>query len=311
MTQDPRHIMILLCTYNGARFLPAQLASYLKQTHQNWSLWVSDDGSSDDTLAILGAFRQDHGAAHDVHILQGPRQGHAAANFLALLNHPDLPEGLVALSDQDDIWLPGKLARALRHIPAETSQPLQYSAQSLYIDDAGQRCGGSRPPPGAPVFATAMLQNVMAGHSMVLNPAALALTRRVGIPAEIAYHDWWLTLLVTAAGGRAICDRRPVTLYRQHGNNVLGAPGGGRAGIYRARQVFSYSYGDWVAANARALLMAEACLPDQNAAILRQFLATPRRAGLGRVALLRRLGLHRQTRRGTLFCWIAAFLGRL
>jgi hypothetical protein len=312
MTQDPRHIMILLCTYNGARFLPAQLASYLAQTHQNWSLWVSDDGSTDDTLTILRAFQQTHGAAHAVHILQGPQQGHAAANFLALLNHPDLPEGLVALSDQDDIWLPGKLARALRRIPAQsTQQPLQYSAQSLYIDDAGQRCGGSRPPPAAPVFATAMLQNVMAGHSMVLNPAALALTRRVGVPQAIAYHDWWLTLLVTAAGGRAICDRLPVTLYRQHGSNVLGAPGGGRAGLYRARRVFSADYGDWVAANARALLRAEACLQPENAAVLRAFLAAPRKAGLARVALLRRLGLHRQTARGTVFCWIAAFLGRL
>jgi len=311
MAQDSRHIIILLCTCNGARFLPAQLASYLHQTHQNWSLWVSDDGSVDGTQDILAAFRRDHGGAHDIRLLQGPRRGTAAANFLTLLNHPDLPKGGVALSDQDDIWLPGKLARALRQIPADAHEPLIYSAQSFYIDDTGQRHGSSRPPPCPPVFATAMLQNVMAGHSMVLNPAALALARRAGAPDEIAYHDWWLTLLITAAGGRAISDRLPVTLYRQHGGNALGAPGGFRAGVLRARRVFFHDYGNWVAANARVLLTVADSLPAKNAALLRQFLAAPHRAGPGRCLLLYRLGLHRQTARGTLFVHLAALLGRL
>jgi glycosyltransferase involved in cell wall biosynthesis len=46
-------IAILLCTYNGARFLPAQLASFAQQTFTNWRLYASDDGSIDETVAIL------------------------------------------------------------------------------------------------------------------------------------------------------------------------------------------------------------------------------------------------------------------
>ncbi|NUB46527.1 glycosyltransferase [Fertoebacter nigrum] len=314
MPPDPRHVTILLCTLNGAAFLREQLASYLRQTHGNWSLWVSDDGSTDGTGDILAAFARDHGrangGAHDIRLLRGPGRGGSAANFLSLLGHPDLPPGLVALSDQDDIWLPGKLARALRCIPAGAAEPVIYSAQSFYIDGAGRRIGGSRPPPGAPVFATAMLQNVLAGHSMVLNAQALALVRAAGQP-PVPFHDWWLTLLVTAAGGRAVLDRRRVLLYRQHGGNVMGAPGGLRAGLRRASLVLAQDYGTWVAANARALQAAAPLLPAPQRATVAAFLAAPRRAGPGRIALLRRLGLRRQGWRATAVVYLAALLGRV
>jgi len=310
MLPDPRHVTILLCTLNGAAFLPAQLASYLRQTHTNWSLWISDDGSSDGTQAILTDFARSHGDAHDIRLMQGPGQGGSAANFLALLGHPDLPPGVVALSDQDDIWLPGKLAHALRCLSDTATEPLIYSAQSFYIDAAGRHIGSSRPPAAAPVFATAMLQNVLAGHSMVLNAPALALVRAAGRPV-VPFHDWWLTLLVTAAGGRAVLDRRRVLLYRQHGSNVMGAPGGLRAGLRRMGRVLAQDYGQWVAANARALQAVAPLLPAPHRATIVAFLDAPRRGGPWRIALLRRLGLRRQGWRGTAAVYLAALLGRL
>ncbi len=309
MPQDPRPISILLCTRNGAAFLPQQLASFLRQSHTNWALWISDDGSTDGTLDLLRQFRADHGDRHDIRILHGPIQG-AAANFLSLLCHPDLPAGLAALSDQDDIWLPGKLARALRALPPDDPMPLVYSAQSFYIDAAGNRHGGSRPPQGgAPVFATAMLQNVMAGHSMVLNAPALALVRRAG-PQQIAFHDWWLTLLVTASGGRAILDARRGVLYRQHAGNLLGAPGTLRAALLRATRVLRREYGAWVQANARALLSTPDLTPAVRAALTR-FITDPARAGSARVRLLQSLDFRRQSLLGTLLCYLTAALGRL
>jgi len=309
MPQDPRTISILLCTRNGATFLPEQLASYLRQSHTNWVLWISDDGSTDGTLDLLRRFRADHGDRYDIRLLHGPRQG-AAANFLSLLCHPDLPAGLVALSDQDDIWLPGKLARASRALPPDDPSPLVYSAQSFYIDAEGKRQGGSRPPSGgAPVFATAMLQNVMAGHSMVLNAPALALVRHAG-PQRIAFHDWWLTLLVTASGGRAILDARRGVLYRQHAGNVLGAPGNLRAALSRATRVLRRNYGEWVQANARALLSTSDLTPEVRVALTR-FTTDPARAGAARVRLLQSLGFRRQSRLGTMLCYLAAALGRL
>ncbi|MGL6210761.1 MAG: glycosyltransferase [Paracoccaceae bacterium] len=300
---------ILLCTLNGARFLEAQLQSYLTQSHQNWALWVSDDGSTDGTLALLEAFHAAHGDRHHIRILRGPRQG-AATNYLSLLCHPDLPPGLVALSDQDDIWLKGKLARALAKLTAVNSAPAIYSAQSIYIDAEGRRIGRSHAPTdGAPVFQTAMLQNVMAGHSMVLNPAALALVRRAG-SVQVQFHDWWLTLLITASGGQAVMDPRRGILYRQHAGNVLGAPGSLRAAMHRAGQVLGNRYGTWVRQNAEALVASPDLAPDARQK-LEAFLQDQGQGGIARIRLLRKLGFHRQSRLGTSLCYLAAALGRL
>jgi glycosyltransferase involved in cell wall biosynthesis len=310
MPQDTRHVIILLCTRNGENFLAAQLDSYLGQSHRNWSLWVSDDGSDDGTPALLEAFRARHGADHDIRILQGPETGRAADNFLSLLTHPDLPPGIVALSDQDDIWLAGKLARALKHLPQEAAQPMIYSAQSFYINARGVRRGGSRPPAAAPEFGTAMMQNVMAGHSMVLNPAAVALARQAG-HVDIPYHDWWLSLLVAAAGGTNVLDRKRCILYRQHKHNVMGAPGGIIARLYRIGQVVSRSYGCWIAANARALEGVTPLLTSESRNRVQRFLSAPARYGLRRITLLRDLGLHRQSRPQTWIVYLAAALGRV
>ena len=103
-------IAILLCTYNGARFLPAQLASLAAQSFTNWRLFVSDDGSSDDTLAIVSEHKDRLGAA-PVDVRNGPRQGFVK-NFLSLACDPSLSFDYYAYCDQDDIWEPDKLARA-------------------------------------------------------------------------------------------------------------------------------------------------------------------------------------------------------
>ena len=106
MAQDS--VTIVMATRNGAAHLAEQLDSIARQTHADWSLFVSDDGSTDDTKRILADFAR----SHPVTVVDGPRKG-AAANFLSALCHPDLPLGTIALADQDDIWLPGKLARGL------------------------------------------------------------------------------------------------------------------------------------------------------------------------------------------------------
>ena len=66
-------VAILLCTFNRARYLPAQLASLEHQTHRNWHLIVSDDGSTDDTLTIIAIFAQR--VSQPVEIREGPEPG--------------------------------------------------------------------------------------------------------------------------------------------------------------------------------------------------------------------------------------------
>ena len=94
-------VMVVLggmATRNGAAHLPAQLASLAAQSHSGWRLWVSDDGSTDATRALV----QDFGRDHDVRLIDGPQRG-AAANFRTLLARAaqDAPQAALAFSDQD------------------------------------------------------------------------------------------------------------------------------------------------------------------------------------------------------------------
>lgn len=303
-------VTILLCTANGARFLPAQLASFVEQSHENWSLWISDDGSTDDTCTILRTFMDAHKKTHDIRLVAGPGQG-AAANFMSLLCRPELPSGLVALSDQDDVWHPHKLERAVARLEAVAhGQPAIYGAQSVHVEEDLTPIGRSRMPRRAPSFANALTQNIISGHSTVLNSAALSLVRAAGKPAGIAYHDWWLYQLIIGAGGAVLIDAAQVLLYRQHAVNVLGAHRGWRARLKRLALVFGGEYGRWIEGHTHALGQAESLLTEENREILNNF-----RAGLGRGPLglphVLRSGVHSQTRAGTALFYLAVALARI
>ena len=100
-----------MAIYNGEKFLAEQLESFIAQTDGNWDLLVSDDGSSEQTAVILNRFKDKVKTKHNVNIVSGPRSG-SAMNFLSLIGRVPDSINLVALSDQDDVWLPEKLARS-------------------------------------------------------------------------------------------------------------------------------------------------------------------------------------------------------
>ena len=301
---DP--VTIVMATRNGAPFLAAQLDSIAGQSHRDWTLFVSDDGSTDATRSILADFARHH----PVRLVEGPRQG-AAANFLSALCHPELPAGIVALADQDDVWLQGKLARGVRRMAASPGDgPLLYAAESL-LTDAGlrplRRSSAGRAQPG---FPAALCQNLFGGHTVMLNPSAVALLRRAGAPAGIAYHDWWIYQLIAGAGGRLVLDRAMVVQYRQHGANTLGGAGGLVAGLRRLALAFDGTWGAQMQAQAQALALVRDHLVPEARAALDGFLASPSR-GAARIAAFRRLGIRRSSASGNAMMLAAAGLGLL
>lgn len=303
-TTPPPHITIALCTYNGAAHLRAQLDSYLVQDHSNWSLWVSDDGSVDETRAILQDFGRSHGDRHPLRVIDGPKRG-VAANYLSLLCHPEFPAGMTALSDQDDIWHAHKLSRAVERMQ-DAAQPWLYGAQSVHVDDTLTPIGTSSTKGAVPAFENALVQNIISGHSAVLSPQALALVRQAGVPQGIPYHDWWLYLLVSGAGGHVVVDEAETLLYRQHDGNLMGAHGGWRSTVARLSQVFGTTYAGWLDANTAALSDCADLLTPQARKTLARFAPRPRTA-----RSLRQAGIHRQGRVGTACVTLAAALRRL
>lgn len=217
-------VAILLSTYNGEQFLLEQLASLQAQTIQDWILYWRDDGSTDATPRMMTEFLATLGAGRS---LVQPSEGRvgAAESFLRLLRAA-AADGCdaVAFADQDDVWLPDKLARglaALQDVPMTT--PALYCARQVLVDAQLGRIADSamlRQPPG---FPAALTQNIATGCTVILNRAAAEVVAASRAPAG-TLHDWWCYLVVAAAGGRVLFDTTPVVLYRQHQFNALGAP---------------------------------------------------------------------------------------
>lgn len=305
---DP-HVTILMATCNGARFLSAQLNSLLAQTHQNWSLIISDDGSRDATTPILLAFDRAH-PGRILQLMQGPRLGSPAQNFMALLMRNDLPKGMIALADQDDVWLAQKLARAVDHLAGcPQNLPGIYASESILTDENLIPLRRKSAAVVRPSFRNALVQNLFAGHSTVLNAAALALVQKVGAPKNIAFHDWWLYQLIAGAGGSCQLDPAQTVLYRQHASNAFGGSHGISGALKRLRHLLRNDYGNWLAAHWSALRDAAEYLTPEARDLVCDLLSPALHEP--RAMQFRRLNLNRSSAAGTATLHLAARLGRV
>lgn len=299
-------VAILLATHNGAHFLPEQLDSYLAQTLPGWQLLASDDASGDGTLAILDRFRRDHPGR--VALVQGPRQG-AAANFLSLIQAaPDAD--YTAFSDQDDLWLPGKMARAVAMLSGlSPDRPALYASRVTICNRALRPLGLSPGPDRPPSFRNALVQNILHGHSIVCNRAAMALLRQAALRRPVVVmHDWWAYQIVTGARGQIVFDGESQVLYRQHGGNQIGAGHGMGA---RLRQLAARRQAHWMTANLAALTQAADLLAADHRALLDRILKARSQGRAGFAAACLRDGLYRQGPGGRLVPALAALAGRL
>jgi glycosyltransferase involved in cell wall biosynthesis len=293
--EDAR-VVILLASYDGAAFLAEQLASLEAQDHADWRLVWRDDGSRDDTVAILQDFaaRQAPGR---VERLAGP-EAHlgSAAGFLALLRQvaPGLRDNdVVAFADQDDVWLPFKLSRAVRALGAAGAGPAIYSARQVLVDATLKPLAVSAALVRAPRFPAALTQNLATGCTVAMNAAAARLVAGSQAPGG-CQHDWWAYLLVSAVGGVFLFDDEPVLLYRQHGGNAVGAQSSflrrGWAALKRGPRAFM----GLMRQNVAALDAQRHLLTPEARAQLDQIQTALRGGPLERWAVLRRCGLRRQ-----------------
>ncbi len=306
-------VAILLCTHNGARFLAAQLDSLEQQTHKDWRVWASDDGSDDATGAVLSRYRQRWGAQR-LSCLQGPRRG-PAANFMSLLRLPQIQAAYFAFCDQDDVWEPDHLRRGLAALQARREGtgdvPLLYGSRTRYIDAEGRALGLSgdfRRPPG---FANALVQCMAGGNTMILNGRARDLLARTPPRLPIVMHDWWAYLLVTGCGGQMVFDDWPSVRYRQHGSNQLGMNRGLRARWQRLHGLLGGALKDWNAIHFAALADLRDALTPQARATLDHYAGVTAPQALARWRALRRSGVYRQRPIDNLALTLMALLGRL
>lgn len=292
------NLAILLCTYNGEPFLSAQLDSLAAQTFKNWRVWASDDGSSDGTLAILQQYQTQWGVDR-LTILHGPRNG-PAANFMSLVHNEQIEADYVAYCDQDDIWEPDKLARAVQALDAIQARsgsgcPALYGSRTRYIDEDGHELALSGLFARPPGFGNALVQCIAGGNTMVYNRAARALLTRVAPGQAIVMHDWWTYIVTTACGGQVVFDPYPSVRYRQHSANERGMNRSLMGRLHRVWGLLDGRFRTWNQINSTALLQLDAQMTPQARHQMARFSAARNSSLFGRIVAFFKSGIYRQS----------------
>lgn len=206
-------VSVVLATYNGERFLRPQLDSLLAQTYAKLEIVAVDDASQDSTLGIL----KEYAAAHpNIYV-------HSTAKNLGYVKN--FERGLrlctgdyIALSDQDDIWLPDKISKCLAAIG---DHPLVYHDSAL-IDAQGETVNVRLSELKRHVDFWSPLNYVVggsaSGHAMLLRREVAE--RSLPLPTVVS-HDYWIGFVATLFGPIKYLDE-VLVLYRQHGGNAIG-----------------------------------------------------------------------------------------
>ena len=207
-------VAVVVATYNGATYLLTQLESIVQQTHKPAQIIIIDDASTDDTIAIARAFATAH---PEVMVVQNETRLGYIKNFekgmlLATAHY-------VALSDQDDIWLPHKLEKLLASIG---NQMLAYSDSEL-IDAKGHLLHQKMSTIKNQLsYHTPVMYAIGAwapGHAMLFKKELI--DKAVPFPTLVT-HDFWLGFVATCYS-TVVYVNEPLVHYRQHTHNAIGA----------------------------------------------------------------------------------------
>lgn len=217
-------ISVAMCTFNGGRYLQEQLESIASQTCQPSELIVCDDGSTDDTLAILKKFRGS--AAFPVTIVQNEIRMGSTRNFDQAI--ATAQGEFIALCDQDDRWLPQKLERLSACLIDNPFLGGVFSDAEL-IDGNGRRAGGTlferhkftsakqRSFVGCPT-ATLLKHDVVTGATLMFRSSI----RPYCSPIPSSWvHDGWLAWMLSLHS-RVTLISEPLIEYRIHAGQQLG-----------------------------------------------------------------------------------------
>ena len=220
---------ILLATYNGAAFVREQIDSILAQTDTHWHLTLSDDGSSDETPAILDEYVKKYPEKITRHV-SGRRFGNARDHFFYLMGQCGAK--YMFFCDQDDVWYPEKIQKTMDAMLAAEGQHGENMPLLVFTDQTPTD-GALKPLAPSLMryqqqyfdvidYRALLMQNIVTGGAMAINAA---LAKKAGQCKDVKgtiMHDWWLAV-VAARFGHVVYIDEATSDYRQHGTNSVGA----------------------------------------------------------------------------------------
>lgn len=233
---DMDKIEVLMAVYNGSAYIREQIDSILNQTYENWHLTISDDGSTDGTDLIADEYAAKY-PEQITRVYSGVRFGNARDHFMWLSEN--CTSRYMLYSDQDDVFNPEKMSRlmdAMQNAERQWGRDLPilvFSDQTVVdeklnvIEPSLMRC--QKQAFDSFDYHALLIQNVVTGGAMMVNRPLCSFAVQCRSRERIIMHDWWMAA-TAARFGKIIYLDEPLSLYRQHGGNSVGAKRVGSAG---------------------------------------------------------------------------------
>ena len=233
---DMDKIEVLMAVYNGSAYIREQIDSILNQTYENWHLTISDDGSTDGTDLIADEYAAKY-PEQITRVYSGVRFGNARDHFMWLSEN--CTSRYMLYSDQDDVFNPEKMSRLMDAMQNAERQwgrdlPILVFSDQTVVDEKLNVIGPSLMRCQKQAFDSfdyhaLLIQNVVTGGAMMVNRPLCSLAVQCRSKERIIMHDWWMAA-TAARFGKIIYLDEPLSLYRQHGGNSVGAKRVGSAG---------------------------------------------------------------------------------
>lgn len=212
-------LIVLMSTYNGEKYIREQFDSLLRQTFKPDLIYIRDDGSKDDTVAILEEYASEYSF---IKYYSGKNKGPAKSFWELICNCPKAD--YYALCDQDDVWFEDKLETAVSELQKEDQKiPLLYCSKYSLTD-------GNLVPINSNVsdlynfsdFPHSLLYHTAPGCTFVFNDSARRKIVKYDLEKEYYLIHDAIIHKVIAMFGKVILDNDSHMYYRQHGNNEIG-----------------------------------------------------------------------------------------
>lgn len=274
-------VSVVLASFNGEKYIKNQIDSVLNQSYGGLTLVISDDGSTDNTPAIIRDYEKRYpGRVKSLNHKE--HSGSAQNNFFRLLR--EVSDDYIMLCDQDDIWLPDKVESTLREMKAMEKAygrdiPLLVHSDLSVTDKEGRICHKSmarhqKIKVSDNRLSHYLVENNITGNTVMINKGFHRFLKST--PKECVMHDWWLGLLASCFGKIRYIDR-PLILYRQHGGNQLGSQSGMEqlAKNLGSRERVRENYRKMFRQAELFLTLYKADLSPDQREVLEQFLSIP------------------------------------
>lgn len=215
------NVAILMSTFNGERFIEEQINSIRNQTFKDWTLYIRDDGSTDETISIINRFEKKDNRIRL--ISDNMKRLRPMKSFLTLLK--EVEADFYFFCDQDDFWKRNKLKVMINQILNQDNRKPNLVYCNLQCVDSSLNPIDNKfnSLVGTVTGFSRCITNDMPGCVMLINKVLRDLTVKYTTNyKEIMMHDWWIALIAQFCGKIIFLNDRLI-LYRQHGDNAVGA----------------------------------------------------------------------------------------